>query len=402
MGKFYTPEKVANLMVNLIDNNSIPNNAIDICCGSWNLLKAAKQHWPHIQLTGIDINEQLHEHTLNQSSFFCMDGRDFSLQAYINNQKYSIVVANPPFGKEALDVASQFCQLPGYYEMNALALHRIETTMVLANLSLLSENGILIIIVPSTVINGDWALNIRKYIAENYYLNKIVHLPSDVFGKDISTSLLVIENRKSKSRFVPIHKAEAKKNGKYKLTFVTRTTQIQAKTGRWEYIDDIAQQDISFQIKRGQIGNNLLEQSGLLPVIHSTDIELIKKPNWKPTRHLKNTPESTTTIPYAENGDIIIIRVGRNSGLAARLNTHNRMMLSDCVYVLKSNDQEVLESIWGILNSIEYQEDLDSIRKGVTTKYITIESLKNYLNNKLEEKGGAVDDYYPTRGACAG
>ncbi|MDD4760980.1 MAG: N-6 DNA methylase [Bacteroidaceae bacterium] len=402
MERFYTPEKAANLMIQLIPKTAKLDSAIDICSGSWNLLTAAKKKWPNLLFTGIDIDRKSINYKFEKSEFQRKDGREYSIKCFEKNISYSLVLANPPFGRESLKTAARFKKLLGYLEMRPLALQRIETTMILANLELLSKNGILVIVVPSTVINGDWALHLRKYIANNYYLNSIVHLPSNVFGSDISTSILVIENRKSKSRYVPIHKAEMKKNGNYKLAFVTRITQTQAKTGQWDCIKNLYNEDICFQIKRGRIGNNFLEINGLSPVIHSTDIELMINPEWKPTRYLTDIPKPTITIPYAKNGDIIIIRVGRNAGQAARLRTNKQMMISDCVYALESDDKDVLESIWRILNSSDYQEDLDSIRKGVTIKYITKESLKSYLNNRLDQKRGATVDHYQARSECAG
>ena len=401
MKEFYTPFEVANLLISLLNVEQQPKSAIDICCGSWNLLKASKKRWPSIRLTGIDINIDLHRHSLNKRSFHCMDGRNFALEAYKKNQRYSVVVANPPFGKESLETVTMFKELPGYLEMSSLALQRIETTMILANLALLSKNGVLGIVIPSTIVNGEWATCLRSYITKNYGIKKIIKLPSTVFGKDISTAILIIENRKSKSNFIRVYEATEQNNTTYKLDFLYKIIKSDANNGIWENsVRPFLTQN--FKIKRGQIGNNFLKYSGILPVIHSTDIGKMNNPHWKPTKYLPKTNWVSNHVPYSEKGDILMIRVGRNSGCATLQTSPNKMLVSDCVYVIKSNEQRILKNIWEIVNSTEYLNDLASIRKGVTAKYITIDALKNYLNCKLVQKEENINDYYQTRskGTC--
>jgi len=72
--------------------------------------------------------------------------------------------------------------LPGYSVINKRALNRIETTMMLANLALIDNNGTLAAIIPHTLINGEWALELRKYISNNYNVKYIGTNTQDNFG----------------------------------------------------------------------------------------------------------------------------------------------------------------------------------------------------------------------------
>ena len=52
---YYTPIELAALLLELIPQKASISSAIDICCGSWNLLAAAKRHYPEVKITGVDI-----------------------------------------------------------------------------------------------------------------------------------------------------------------------------------------------------------------------------------------------------------------------------------------------------------------------------------------------------------
>ena len=49
--KFYTPPEIASLLIEELDVDE-PDKIIDICCGSCNLLLAAKARWNKANLYG--------------------------------------------------------------------------------------------------------------------------------------------------------------------------------------------------------------------------------------------------------------------------------------------------------------------------------------------------------------
>ena len=54
--KYYTPTSIAQLLVKQL-KIGYPDKIVDICCGSCNLLNAAKKRWPRAVLYGTDIVE---------------------------------------------------------------------------------------------------------------------------------------------------------------------------------------------------------------------------------------------------------------------------------------------------------------------------------------------------------
>lgn len=397
MHRFYTPKIVAQLMIDLIPVNFVPSSAIDICCGSWNLLHAVNNRFPDIKLSGIDIDKQSESYALKESFFQCIDGREFALKSISINNKYSLVVANPPFGKDNLSKVNLYNNLPGFSEMTTLASQRIETTMILANLALVEDGGFLVAVVPSTVIDGDWANFLRIYISNNFNLNCIINLPSLVFGRDISTCIVLIRKDKNFKKVVPVFEADIS-NSSYKLNRKYSINRVQIKSGMWTKNNIINKHNNNtYDIIRGRVSNDILVSSGHTEVIHSTDIVNLINRKKNPTRFLPKCFNLTNSLPYASKGDIVVIRVGRNSGFAAKIITDKKLLISDCLYVIKSENPR----IWEILNSSTYIKDLPLLRKGVTAKYITKGNLIQYINSKISMGEGFINDNNSTKSVCS-
>lgn len=51
---YYTPIELAALLLELIPQKASISSAIDICCGSWNLLAAAKRHYPEVKIQKVE------------------------------------------------------------------------------------------------------------------------------------------------------------------------------------------------------------------------------------------------------------------------------------------------------------------------------------------------------------
>ncbi len=379
--KFYTPKEIAKLMVDLISNSS-PKNAIDICVGSWNLLEAASTQWDDLELYGVDIDKNKKLKT-DTCFFCCMDGRKYALKSIKNRKYFSLVLANPPFGYENIKHNSTYSKLPGYENIDKKALNRIETTMILANLALLKEGGDMVIIVPKTMITGEKYCSLRKYIGKNYLVKFFVFLPDHIFGRDISTVILVLKNTKRTNEDIS-KQYELIGTKPIKLVFKKDLKMKLIKNGIWQ--NDITLRnniEEGLIIKRGSINNSLLYKDGQYPVIHSTDIEALKNGKWCPTRYVSDYSIYNKSR-IAEYGDILMIRVGRNCGLTIRIKKDMSIPFSDCIYVIKHTDKNKLNLIWNILKSPQYLMDLDKLKEGLSTSYITIKKLEAYLLSEIE------------------
>ena len=77
--KFYTPPMLAECLIQLIPQRKY-DNIIDICCGSWNLLEAARKQFSVGYYVGVDIDEEAKAHCFKNATFLREDGRTFALQ----------------------------------------------------------------------------------------------------------------------------------------------------------------------------------------------------------------------------------------------------------------------------------------------------------------------------------
>ncbi|QUO20793.1 class I SAM-dependent methyltransferase [Clostridiaceae bacterium Marseille-Q4143] len=131
--KFYTPPEVAECLMTVLPEKKY-KNVIDICCGSWNLLKAANKVFDIEEYVGVDIDDSAGKYCLNGARFVCADGRKFAIE---EKKKYDLVLSNPPFGciKENNRVYDK-----GIHgkenEIKALHNRRYENEMMQANLLL--------------------------------------------------------------------------------------------------------------------------------------------------------------------------------------------------------------------------------------------------------------------------
>ncbi len=361
---------------------SQPKTAVDICVGSWNLLHAAKNKWNEVNLFGVDI-DSMSKKLGNGNSFACMDGRKFALKCLKTDVKFLLVLANPPFGKDNLECVSLFDTLPGYNQMTSMALRRTETTMLLANLALLDENGFLVVIVPRTVVDGEWSKCLRRYISNKYQMKCIANLPRRVFGDEIYTTILVIEKTKT-TNATDVY--DVLFNGdKYQLCYKHSLPYKMVRDGFWKLCVPKPTQKGCVHIKRGSISNDILVNTGHNPVIHSTDIWNLKNGQWKPTKFMPSNLESRDVFNIVDEGDIVVIRVGRNSGLAARIEFESQLPASNCLLIIKAENNEQQDIIWQIMSSNPYLTDLVDLRKGVGASYLTSETLRNYLEFKIEQ-----------------
>lgn len=353
--KYFTPLKIANSLINLLDFHD-NSSVIDICCGSCNLLKAAKTKNPTINCTGVDISVCTNK---NNFTLYIEDGRDFALN---NKGKYDISLANPPFGKEANNDYTDklFC---GIYE--DINIKRMEVEMLIANLLILHDKGTLLIILPSTIVYGSLYKNFRKIISKNHYVEAIIDLPINAFYPErIKCNALIIQKQPNKKLSTKHYNMtddfELIKKKSIKANLI--------QDGFW--IGFSEEKNKEYIIHQGKISSECFtDGSEFVEVLHTS------KPSkyWQPSiRYAKIN--KTTNYVKAEKGDIIISRVGSSAGYKYVYNGEDRY-ISDCLFVIKQPSEKIKKEILEL--------DLFSIIGGLSTPYITAQGIYNlYCSNK--------------------
>ena len=357
--KYYTPYKISELLIGQIEIDACPVSAIDICCGSCNLLFAAKKRWPDIQVTGVDVVDT----QVADIAFIQSDGRKFAQDHKI---KYKIVLANPPF--ENLDVKNQYPGL-GKGIIDHYTAFRLENEMLLANLQLLDDHGVLMAIMPSTFIEGITNRALRKAIAKVFHIQKVIRLPDSAFGSSkIKCYALILAKRKNKKNYTRYYTIPDRE-GVYRISKASIIAQHYIKDGCWlEQTNDLTV-TMSLDIKRGNISSHFFsEPRNSIRILHTSKYD----DDWSASlQYIKTLPVSAI---FAEDGDIIISRIGKSAGCWYEYHG-NAIAISDCLFRIGKPPAYVKAAMAG--------QRYTGVIRGVSTPYITKSDIHNWLSGRV-------------------
>lgn len=349
--KYFTPIKVAKALMELIKINN-DANVVDICCGSCNLLNAAKERNNQINCTGVDI---IQCDTKYGFDLFSGDGREFALK---NKGKYQISLANPPFGKETKKIYTKNLY-SGIYEN--ISVNRIEVEMLIANLLILDESGLLVIIIPTTIVNGLSYIHLRKILSKYHFIDSIIDLPIDAFYPErIKCSALIIRKEPNNS-----NTKYYKMNNDFKLLKTREIDLLNIKKGNWNGKSKIT--NIDFNIHQGRIPTSFFTgDNNDNEVLHTSK----SSTNWRPSVRYAVIPEKNKYIKVAD-GDILISRIGSSAGEKC-VYYGTEKYISDCLLVVKEPNEITRNRIMDL--------DFSSIVGGLSTPHITIQNIYNLYN----------------------
>jgi SAM-dependent methyltransferase len=172
-----TPNNIARLISHLAQKNN-PQSAIDICCGTGNILYYLQNEID--DLTGVEIAENVAALT----NYFIPDLHIITADSfqYPFSRKYDLVVGNIPFG---MRIEMDGKRIPG------------EEAFLRKAQELLTENGRAIMLVPYSVLLAGPFQNCRKEFVS--YVEEIITLPSgSIRNTQIKTAILLIGKQDSK------------------------------------------------------------------------------------------------------------------------------------------------------------------------------------------------------------
>lgn len=215
-GEFYTPQQVSKLLAHLcLDNfNGKPKNAYDPACGSSSLLlqvgKIFKKQYndSSIELDGQERNLTTYRlsrmnmflHGINYSNFDIQQDDTLLNPKHLNN-KYDIIVSNPPYSIHwDTDNKPTLINDERYSGPGVLAPKtKADFAFILHVLYQLSPTGIAAIICfPGIFYRSGAEQKIRKYLVDGNYVQALISLPNNLFfGTSIDTVVLVLKKNKT-------------------------------------------------------------------------------------------------------------------------------------------------------------------------------------------------------------
>lgn len=364
--KFYTPSSLASHLIRLIPKNEKINHIADICCGTWNLLQAAKQHFPDSSIVGVDIDPTVNSSRLEGAVFHSLDGRDFADAAASAGVMFDLLLSNPPFGTIAPENKKYSSK-----EHSILSSRRYESELLYANYKILKENGFLLIILPVTYVMGAQYQSHRIWLSSNFDVLSIVSLPSDTFGpRTLNTVALVLKKGHASSAHETQFSIAQVSNGTWEISPKFTLSHNHICSGDWFFPPSSSVPKVTMY--RGSISSHFFCESGTT-VLHCSSN--ISNGTWNPSlRYCCNIKPSQEK--YAETGDVIINRIGKHAG-AWSIYSGNKCLISDCLIVIKHPSPTTVEKL---RQSTAENGLLMVPALGVATKYISAKSILSLLS----------------------
>lgn len=210
-GQYFTPEVVADFMVELADL-SINSTILEPSCGEGVFLKLL-QNKGFKNLTAFEIDEDLaKEYTgVRYESF---------VSAKID-EKFDLIIGNPPYirWKNLETDLKQELSNNSIWNKYFNSLCDYLYIFILKSIELLNENGQLIFICPEYWMNTTHSISLRNYMVSNGYFEEIYHFNETPIFEKVTVSIVIFKYVKGKSKSNKIKVAKFYAN--QKLTIET-------------------------------------------------------------------------------------------------------------------------------------------------------------------------------------
>lgn len=212
-GEFFTPQDVSELLTRLaIGKKKEISKVYDPACGSGSLLlKAAKiLGKDHVRegFYGQEINMTTYNlcrinmflHDIDYDKFDIANEDTLTAPQHGDDEPFEVIVSNPPYsikweGKSNPVLIND----PRFSPAGVLAPEsKADLAFIMHSLAWLADNGTAAIVCfPGIMYRGGAEKKIRKYLADNNFVDCIIQLPDNLFyGTTIATCIMVLKKRK--------------------------------------------------------------------------------------------------------------------------------------------------------------------------------------------------------------
>lgn len=234
LGQYFTPKSIREALLEKLPNTKNPK-ILDPGCGTGEFLITAKKHFKNPDLYGWDIDKKL----AKIAKGLVPGAKIKDTDALINEEygEYDFVIGNPPYyefspSKEAKKKFGSI--INGRTNIFSLFIYQ--------GLRWLKEGGYLAYVVPPSMNNGAYFLQLRKFIVENSNIEYLHILDNPkIFHEALqSTMLLVLKKGKNKGDYL------FKKNG---ILIFTEDPKYLEKVFRKK----VTLHDLNYKVKTGRV-----------------------------------------------------------------------------------------------------------------------------------------------------
>lgn len=190
-GIFYTPQELVDFMTSFIPADFKPGTVYDPTCGHGALLRAFPDA---VKKYGQDLNDVAVEACQDIVNAEIVCG-DTLTEPYFIDKKFDLIMANPPFSVKWEQ--NHYDWIPK--DVPALPPRsKADYAFILHCLHCLSDEGLAIIMdAPGICYRGQSEGKIRRWLIENNYVERVVHIEGGKFeDTQIATVLLILRKNK--------------------------------------------------------------------------------------------------------------------------------------------------------------------------------------------------------------
>ncbi len=235
LGQYFTPKSVREALLNRLPNTIRNPKVLDPACGTGEFLITANKYFKNPELHGWDIDKEL----VRIAKKIVPKANIKKIDAILNQDygKYDFIIGNPPYYEFS---PSETIKKGFRHIMNGRV--NIFSLFICQGINWLKEGGYLAYVVPPSMNNGAYFLELRKFIIDNSnieYLH-ILKDPKIFHGALQSTMLLVLKKGKNKGNYL------FKKNGI--LIFSEGAKYLER-----AFKNKVTLHDLNFEVKTGRL-----------------------------------------------------------------------------------------------------------------------------------------------------
>lgn len=374
LSQYYTPAPVASFLAQraLSHLHRPPSNVLELAAGDGQLLAGLVEFVPDCKATAVDLDSENVSYLKEKyPSFNVIQANALDDIEVIQNKGFDLGLANPPF-ISFVQVTPHIKKLLS--EILNISISekekiRSEIVFICQYLKLIKEDGVLSIIIPSSIISGSRTKSFRSSLIKSFKIVEVIYIDGfDFFGTEAETFIMTIKKSKPEKE-IPIITKNI--NSKNEIKKVISTLDAEERIDPKFYLKENSNMDSKLyqfaSITRGSITHKSLKELNC-NYIHSTNLM-----NYKKTKN--KIPAGNFHI--AKSGDILMCRVGKRVIGKAIEYQGGDIIYSDCIYRIRFNCEDKKSSFISFINSELGKNEISRISKGVCSKYITISDLKN-------------------------
>ena len=382
LGRYYTNDIISTLLVNNL-KTSKPKRILDLGVGDASLTIAAYSRWEKAKYFATEFEPKKATEIGKKLSFVKVLNCDTlqpnaSTKLKVKFGSIDIAICNPPYVRvENKEKYNRLFKSVDCKNFSNLKKVTSEIVFFAHNLKLLKHDGELGIIVSDSLITGKEFKIFRETIFEKFTVRRIIQLPDNVFNKtEARTHIVFISKTKSANKTCELLASNIQGELSEKLIVANNllidrmdyqfhSANIHAKTGTKTL------KQIGAVIKRGKFSYKELRQSKL-SFFHSVHF----KENG--VNICFDKPVAKRHHSYSANeGDILMCRVGKRVVGNVAIVKFGRVVISDCIYTITVPKRYR----YGLLKSLRSEEGkawLHAFAHGVCSQVISKSDLENF------------------------